>query len=464
MVGVMKLSFAAGAAVWSLSTSLALAAGFPNHADVCVDNFVSKEKLAKAIINQNPDASKLYIDASDAGKAAKWQRFFTDASFCVEDKSCLRPAPDQKGSAGQPPVLDYTVAKSILNRIRFDFAETLQTSVDGKHYRMPDPTVGTDYLLDTNPRNRIECINGELPSKPKPTVLKLPIRVRASADDLNIDADRDKDQFKSVKPATLSFSRDGVQKTNTTKLQAAIGYAIPLSVDIEKSPAFAYFNGELVPYIAAMQTASKVDGKPGTLADTNNVAVGALLNTQAVFNDWSGINNVISAKPQYLWNTKDKSEIASLKFIYQPWTKSINTPIQLGEYFGASWLTLLFDLRNDSGEYTKLAFDPKVAALQKSFDRAGSKFGIAFSTDDSGPHLTVLVTETLLYGFAGSVKHFDLFESTASYYFDSTSNFAFTVSLFEGAQRGYGRKRSDVHGRIVGEILTLSSPSTGPCR
>ncbi|CAN5549801.1 hypothetical protein BH11PSE4_BH11PSE4_01000 [soil metagenome] len=428
----MKLRFAASTLAWSLSTSLAVAAGFPTHADICIDGFVLKDKLAKAIINQNPDASKLYIDASDAGTTAKWQRFFTDDSFCVDDIGCRRPVPGQTVVPGHPPLLDYTVAKAVLKRIRFDFANALQTNVNGEHYSMPDRYVGTDYLLDKNPRNQIACINGELPSKPKPTVLKLPIRVRASSDDLNIDADRDKDQFKSVKPATVSFSRDGVQKSNTTKLQAAIGYAIPLSVDLEKSTTFAYFNGELVPYVSATQTASKVDGKPGTLADTNNVAVGALLTTQTVFNDWSGINNVILAKPQYLWNTKDKSEIASLKFIYQPWSKSINTPIQIGEYLGASWLTFLFDLRNNSGDYTKVAFDPKIAATQRSFDRAGSKFGIAFSTDDGGPHLTVVVTQTLLYGFAGSVKHFDLFESTASYYFDSTSNFAFTVSYSKG--------------------------------
>jgi hypothetical protein len=187
-----------------------------------------------------------------------------------------------------------------------------------------------------------------------------------------------------------------------------------------------------VPYISALQSITKVDGKVATFADTNNVAVGALLNTQTVFNDWSNVNNVVMAKPQYLWNTKDKSEIASLRFIYQPWSRALNTPIQIGEFLDATWVTLLFDVRDDIGEYTKVGIDPKTALTHTSFNRAGSKFGFAVATLDTGPHLVLTVTETLLYGFAGKVKHLDLFEAGLSYYFDSTSNFAFTLSYSKG--------------------------------
>jgi hypothetical protein len=40
------------------------------------------------------------------------------------------------------------------------------------------------------------------------------------------------------------------------------------------------------------------------------------VNTQMIFDKAPGVNHVISAKPQYLWNTKDESEIASLRLIY----------------------------------------------------------------------------------------------------------------------------------------------------
>lgn len=428
----MKIYFAAGVPAWIFSTSLAFAIGFPNHSDICVGGIVSREKLAKAVLKQDPDVSQLYIDASDAGTLPKWQRIFADKSFCVDDENCLRPSIDVKPKPGQKPPLDYSAAKKIVGRLRFDFDNALQTNVNGQHYRMANSKMGTDYFLPSNAGVQIACVGPELPSIPKPTVLKLPIRLRASSDDLGIDAGRDKDAFRAVKPATVSFARDGVQRLNTAKLQAALGYAFPLTVDLNKSPGIEFFNGEVVPYISATQTTSKVDGKPGTYADSNNIAVGALFNTQAVFSGWDGVNNVIMAKPQYLWNTKDRSEIASLNFIYQPWTSVLNTPQQIGDFIGASWLTLLFDLRNNTGQYTNVGIDPVAAATHKSFDRSGSRFGFAFATDTGGPHIVVSVTETMLYGFTGSVKLLDLFEATASYYFDSTSNFAFTVAYSKG--------------------------------
>lgn len=38
----------------------------------------------------------------------------------------------------------------------------------------------------------------------------------------------------------------------------------------------------------------------------------------------------------------------------------------------------------------------------------------------------------MLYGLSGSYRRLDLFDSTLSYYFDSTSNVAFTVSYSKG--------------------------------
>src|SRR5262249_5938040 len=155
----------------------------------------------------------------------------------------------------------------------------IQTQTEnGRYYRTANPNIGTDYLLGDDRQNPIFCIGPDLPPAPKPTVLKLPIRLRANSDDLNIDADKDKDAFKGLKPATITYTRDGIQKSGTTKLQAALGYAILLSIDAAKSETFSYFSGELVPYISANESVTKVDGKPATLAVTNNVAVGVLFN------------------------------------------------------------------------------------------------------------------------------------------------------------------------------------------
>jgi hypothetical protein len=422
-------------------SSLTFAADFPKHADICIGGIVSKEKLAKAILKQNSDWLKLYVDANDGPNSdprykPQWRRIFTDKNFCVNDPGCegapiAKPGQSANNSDSKPK-RDNSAAIKLLDRIRFEFASSIQANADGRYYSTANTNIGTDYLLGGDTVNPIYCIGPEVPTAAKPTVLKLPIRLRANSDDLGIDAARDKDLFKSVKPATVTFTRDGVKKANTTKLQAALGYAIPLPIEIEKSQTLSFFTGELVPYFFANQSITKVDGKTATFADTNSVAVGALFNTQTVFNAMPGVNHVVMAKPQYLWNTKDDSEIASIKLIYQPWTLNINTPIQLGSFLDATWLTILFDLRNDGGEFTKKGNDPTTTANHTSFDRTGSKVGFAVSTDDSGPHLVLLVTETLLYGFAGSIKQLNLFDSSLSYYFDSTSNFAFTLSYTNG--------------------------------
>src|SRR6187397_2615091 len=136
-------------------------------------------------------------------------------------------------------------------------------------------------------------------------------------------------------------------------MQAALGYAIELGQLFADSPAFSYLDGELVPYLSATQSVSKVAGRPATFAETNNVAVGALYNTRLSLEQMPDVAHVIAAKPQYLWNTKDKSEIFSLRASYEPWTQSnflpINTAFQR-EFSGDAWWQILFDLRTDVGE------------------------------------------------------------------------------------------------------------------
>jgi hypothetical protein len=263
------------------------------------------------------------------------------------------------------------------------------------------------------------------------------LRLRANSDDLLISSS--KDAFNDLKPATINYTTDSVEGTRIAKLQAALGYAIPLPFNGNTPKAFSDFDGELVPYISTNQTITKHNGLLATQADTNNVAVGAQLNLQTQFEAVPGLVNVFSAKPQYLWNTKDKSEIASFKFVYQPWTVQglrINTPNPLGNLFGGvlgdSWFTLVFDVRNDVGEYTKRTMDPVAALAQDSFNRTGSKFGFSYSTDPNGPHAVLKVTETLLYGFKGSVRWLDYFDSSLTFYFDKTSNFGFTLSYTKG--------------------------------
>jgi hypothetical protein len=100
---------------------------------------------------------------------------------------------------------------------------------------------------------------------------------------------------------------------------------------------------------------------------------------------------------------------------------------------GSMYAQFLFDLRNDTGVYANRGNDPKIAAQNIRFDRAGTKFGIALtSTDPSFPPITLLVTETLLYGFAGSLHKLDLFETSLSYSLDPNNYFGIKVSYKNG--------------------------------
>jgi hypothetical protein len=445
--------FVAALAAVVLSNSVALGQYLPAHGDVCVppigdgrpglrsEKIVSKEKLAKLLLKGNDDALKLYVDASERASESKyspqWRRIFTDPKFCFNDENCVGPPFKPTGPNPKP---DNTAALHTVHQLRTTLVTAI-FAVDGKFYRLSNPNMNVDeYMLGSNEQNAIICTPTDLPAEPKEVVLKIPdkLRLRANSDDLAIDSKVDKPAFKSLKPASINFTRDGVEKTNTTKLQAALGYAYSNDFNV---PGFRSFHAELIPYISAIQSTTKADGMGATFADTNSVAVGSLFSSRTTVDGIVGVAHVVSAKPQYIWNTKDKSEIASMTLVYAPWTQptsamalplKINTPFPIGTFVGGNvtWVQLLFDLRTDVGEYTKVGIDPMLA--HTSFVRSGSKFGFSVSTNDNGPHVVLTVTETLLYGFKGSIRQLDYFDSSLSFYFDKTSNFAFTVSYTKG--------------------------------
>jgi hypothetical protein len=434
----MRWRFFACITIAVVQNSYALA---QNHQQICVPSIVngknvsivSKDKLARAILNQNPDAQALYINA-EVPAANPWRRAFTDSNFCSDNPGCL----NKNEKTGK---LDGSAAQKTLAQIRFALANFIQTqTTDGASYSTANPNIGIDYLVGDDKVHPIFCVGPELPpvAKALPGISGGPFRLRLSPDDLNIDASQ-KDAFKGLKPATASFTRDGVAKKTSISAQAALGYAIPL--DFAAPASAEYFSAEVVPYLAALQSYSKVDGKAATYGDTNNWAIGALFDTNVTFVGTASVNNIFMAKPQYLWNTKDRSEIASLKFIWQPWTQNlvgsapsptINTPFPIGSAIDGYYAQLLFDLRLDSGAYTNKGNDPMISPEHNSFVRGGSMFGFAVSTPALGPYVTVNVTETLLDGFAGQVRYISLFQAALSYYFDSTGNIGVTARYTNG--------------------------------
>jgi hypothetical protein len=443
----MRVGFVIVLTASILRVSSALAVDFPDHhADICVErtisgknvSIVSKEKLAKFLLKSDDAGSNLYIDVDTVNSkyAPKWRAIFVDTDFCATAPGCLAQPADDSAKGANPTAKDNSAALKTLKHLRSIFVESIQNATRNSGlYSTQDPEIGKRYLLGDDTENPIYCVGADPAPPPKPLVFKMPsgLRLRANSDDLNIDAS--KPAFKTVKPATINYMADGVQGTRVTKLQAALGYAIPLPFGDQAPRGFSEFDGEFVPFISTNEGITKSNGKLATLADTNSVAVGSLFNLSTMLDAVPGLVNVISAKPQYIWNTKDKSEIASLAFVYQPFSVTglrVNVPSQIGTFAGASWLTLLFDVRSDVGDYTRNGVIPTLARAHTSFDRAGSRFGFALSTDDHGPHVVLNVTETLLYGFVGSIRRLDYLDSSLTFYFDSTSNFGFTLSYTKG--------------------------------
>ncbi|KZD25730.1 hypothetical protein [Tardiphaga robiniae] len=435
----MKRSLLGGLFVVLATPGIAAAFNFPAPSEICEGGVVSKAKLAKAMIIQSPDAKNLFINADDGATRPaefkpQWRRIFLDKQFCVGDPGCEGPSITEKPVNGKP-VIDDTAAKKTLRNLREGFADAMETSVNGRYYSMPNSTIGLKYLSASD-NTVIKCVGPDYPVAEKPYKIALPVRLRANSDDLGIDRNDQRPEVKSVfprvKPATITYTQDGVARTNVARMQAAIGYPI----QIPRPDSFRYFDGEIVPFISATQTITKAAGKPSVYSDSNTVAAGALLNIEGILKGVaSGVDNTLSAKPQYIWNTKDKSEIANLNFIYTPYIQGqlrLNTDIRIGHLGNAGWLTPLFDVRDYIGEYTNVGIDPVQALANQSYHRGGTRFGFSYASPQSYGHFVLNVTETLLYGFSGSLRQLDLFETDLSFYFDSTSNFAFTLAYSKG--------------------------------
>ncbi|WP_315836056.1 hypothetical protein [Bradyrhizobium prioriisuperbiae] len=147
----------------------------------------------------------------------------------------------------------------------------------------------------------------------------------------------------------------------------------------------------------------------------------------------------IAAKPQFLQNTKDHSQIASLTLLYRPFTAfdvsnggmNLNDPRPIPFWLSA-YAEILFDLRADMGYYTDRGNDPVESLVNRSFGRAGSRVGFALTTDSSGPSFTLVVAETYLYGFAGSVRNLSFFETSLTYNFDEKKYVGLKASYTKG--------------------------------
>ena len=56
--------------------------------------------------------------------------------------------------------------------------------------------------------------------------------------------------------------------------------------------------------------------------------------------------------------------------------------------------------------------------LNKDFVRSGTRVGLALTTDPNTPSFTLILAETWLYGFAGTVRNLSIFDASLTYNFN----------------------------------------------
>lgn len=401
---------------WAHESSAGL---LPPHDEICDTGVVSKKLLASYIIdlNTNKVAKKIVF-----GDAVLWRTIFTEEpeQFCSSKAVCRRKRLTGEDCKKEVEACIAGQDLAVGNAVAF-FDELTRETAKKRPTYTADPALAKASagararIFFSSPEdgvNSVQCTAVDIPGPPPPSVIeKSPFRVRGVADDLYVDRSST-DAFKSTSQATLTSTGDrSTTPTQTLKARAALGYA------------FQFGMTTAIPYISFYQSITDTFGRPQNTDPSSNVAAGMLFTTST---SSAEVNHVISAKPQYLLNTKDHSEIGSLRLIYTPYTyfagdtpnlnffqPVIYTPIPV-------YASILFDLRLDAGAYADRGNNPVQRLLNRDFIRSGSRAGFAITTDPNpnAPSFTLVVAETYLYGFSGTVRNLNIFEASLTFNFN----------------------------------------------
>ncbi len=254
-------------------------------------------------------------------------------------------------------------------------------------------------------------------------------RLRGTVDDLSIS--KADGGFAGASKATLSLSDNQVTKITASQIQGALGYAIATDA-----------NGKnlVIPYVAGSYNANKTVGKAAKVtANTLDFGVTDVAKVRL------GIlgEGDLSLAPDYLHNFQDGSSIVSLHPMFAPILPNgaINSPYALSLLLpgvipasdaeaqsGATYLTLLFDVRSDLGVYTNRGV-PMAAPGNLDFVRIGSRFGVDIAKKN---WFEFTATDVQLYAPAGARRYLSDFESSFTFYFGTQNTVGVTASYKTG--------------------------------
>ncbi len=409
----------------AIATPAFAASTNPAQKDVCVDGRVDRERLAIFVLDKQGVTRQLEAWAEahrDARFGTARQQVAGDETIC--DKSGLCEAEMvRKVSAAHDTVGD------VLG--------------DGRTFE--NPRAVTDLAaFFTDPTVAIGCrVSNGAPIEMvgvgvKPRKLDLPVRIRGTPDAMIFL--RGSSDFKAADKATLSFSDDGINSKRSTKFVGVLGYPIALKpAPTEGQYAFA----ELIPYVGINKNTSKVTGKDRVVT-TDNWRLGALLTYRATqvlnpgTNLFSVLTHVLGMRPEFLFNDKDRSQVASVNLTYMPVINPIpGLGIPLNAYrpvdpTKSNFISYrpILDFRFNNGTFARRGDRP--LADSRDFSRMGTQFGIALSSDDPNLPVDLVVTETYLLGLAGDPDELSQFKSVLSLAFDPDRYFGLDISYVRG--------------------------------
>ncbi len=390
----------------------------PPHAKICAGNgIVSKHALSDAILSVNDDARH----ATSFGPGL-WRTIFIDGDFCKKIPECVSTPSGDACTSATAKCRDYRSAaianaESIFESFNVEFSkldgsgayldkDNLVRQANGDS----EKEVHLYFASASEKAFPISCSRDPKHDIPPPPVAFNPdkdpiaqnLRLRGTSDELNIP--HSLREYKGTTPANLTFSGDtSATHTSSAKFNGAFGYG------------FAVGSGQIVPYFSVNQSLSDTALKPRTIDPNNNVATGVLFEQHFIGKQMS---NVFSIKPQYLFNTATQAELISARAIYTPHVPAIGLN-SFTHFAGPDlpWGEILFNLRNDSGDYLNRGNMPVPFIANQNFERAGGQIGFALTTDGmpAWPSMSFVVTETYVRGFSGFYRTVDQQQATFTY-------------------------------------------------
>ncbi len=383
--------------------------------ELCKDGVVDKDQFVIYLMREvsgSADALFLYPVKNHSGSGLSLVR-----TLLSEPNAC---APKDGGDDCGDKAND-AVAK-----LRLKFQGFVSQSRHAGTFVGLDNSVATSRYFGSSDKNfALRCVapNTNKPAPPKPGKNTDPLRIRGTTQDLVYN--RASNEFKTASAAKLNFNDDRSSgRKQTTKISTVIGYSYT-SIDTLN------LTKKIIPYVSINQTMTDQDGQR-KLDNSNYFAGGTVINW--FYAPSSMVGHSFSTTPQFLYDTKDRSQIANFRLDYQPYLNfGPNAP------FGVNWTTPSADgktllgvvatIRSDVGYYVRKG-DIADPTLHTSFGRAGGQFGFALKLVDY--RLTLKASEWLLYGYAGTTRKLDLFDSSITYSFDPNDYFGLEFDYKRG--------------------------------